>query len=65
MNDPTHAPGWRGRPVRHGPIEGQNERPAWLLMLEAFAPAGCMIVAAITLAIAAYAWSTDFLAGHL
>lgn len=64
MTEPTHAPGWRGRPNRIGPIlaMGERERPSALDRLFCWI---CYSLAASTLAVAAYAWGADFFAGHL
>lgn len=61
----THAPGWRGPPRRTGQVESDLDTPPWLALLERIAPAGCVVVCALTLLIAAYAWGLDWLAGHL
>ena len=63
VNEPTHAPGWRGRPRRYGPIE-DDTLPRWLEILEALAPAGCFGVFVLTMALVAYAYGADLLAGH-
>jgi hypothetical protein len=62
MHEPTHAPGWRGRPRRYGPLEGMNEAGE---RLERFFQVGCFSLCGVTLAIAGYAWLADLLAGHL
>jgi hypothetical protein len=65
MTEPTHAPGWRGRPRRIGPLESELNVPAWLVLLERVAPIGCFTIAAFSLALAAYAFGADYLAGHI
>lgn len=65
MNDPRHAPDWRGRPVRRGPIVGQYDEPAWIATLERIAVPGCFILAGVTLFLTFYAFGVDWLAGHL
>lgn len=62
MNEPTHAPGWRGRPRRYGPIAGMNEEGR---RLERAFQWGCFTLCAFTLAIAGYAWLADALTGHI
>jgi hypothetical protein len=62
MNEPTHAPGWRGRPRRYGPIEAMHEEAE---RLERAFRVGCFSLTGLTLAIAGYAWLADALAGHL
>lgn len=56
---------WRTPTKRVGPIHDDADLPTWILYLEAAAPAGCIIIAIATLAIAAYAIGVDKLAGHL
>lgn len=65
MNDPTHAPGWRGRAVRREPIVGQYDQPAWIDVLERLAVPACYTIAALVLFLAFYAFGVDWLAGHL
>jgi hypothetical protein len=65
LNDQTHAPGWRGPPRRTGPVISDNDTPAWLYWLERIAPTGCFVICALAVTIAAYAWTVDWLAGHL
>lgn len=63
MSKHTHAPGWRGRTKRTGPI-ADDDLPGWILFLDAIAVPGCFAVAAVTLALAAYAFGVDRIAGH-
>jgi hypothetical protein len=65
LQDPTHAPGWRGRPRRYGPLENEIDIPAWLRILEAIAPWGCFVTAGAVLAIVGYMFAADWWAGHL
>lgn len=53
------------RPIDRRPIVGMYDTPRWLQLLERIAPEACMIIAIVTLAIAAYAFGVDYLAGHL
>lgn len=53
------------RPIDTRPIVGMYDPPRWLQILERIAPEGCIIIAIVTLAIAAYAFGVDRLAGHL
>lgn len=65
MNEPTHAPGWRGRPRRIGPVESDYNLPRWQIRLEAVAPLGCTIMAGAAIILAVYCWTADYFAGHL
>lgn len=56
---------WRTPAKRVGPIDDDAGVPSWILLLEAVAPVGCIVIAIATLAIAAYAFGVDKLAGHL
>lgn len=62
MTEPTHAPGWRGRPRRIGPIAEMEEAASGL---EAVCLAGCAAGAAISLFIAAFVYASCYLRGHL
>lgn len=55
------------RPVDKRPIVGMYDEPlpAWLRFLETIAPAGCVALASLVLALAAYAWAVDLFAGHI
>lgn len=63
MSEKSHAPGWRGRPQRRGPIVGQYDTA--LTPFQRAALWGLGAAAAVTLAAAAIVWSVDWLAGHL
>jgi hypothetical protein len=45
--------------------EPTAEDPFWLELLIDFAPLGCVLVAGATALTVAYAWASDFFAGHL
>jgi hypothetical protein len=64
MIEPTHAPGWRGRPRRYGPIEEayQGDR---LERVERAFQWTCYMMGTGVVALAAYAWGIDALAGHI
>jgi hypothetical protein len=64
MIEPSHAPGWRGRPRRLGPIVGINEREPGERLARSLRIA-CYTLAVGTILIAAYAWAADALAGHI
>jgi hypothetical protein len=54
------------RPIDTRPIVGMyGPTPKWLRRLESVAPWGCYTIAALTIALAAYAFGADWLAGHL
>jgi hypothetical protein len=62
MGEQSHAPGWRGRPQRRGPIVGIDDAPT---PLERAILWGCATAGAFTLAVAGFVWLVDWLAGHL
>lgn len=62
MHDPTHAPGWRGRPRRFGPLVGMGEEPH---QLERILYGTSAVLALVPIVVAAYVWGADLLAGHL
>jgi hypothetical protein len=62
MQEPTHAPGWRGRPRRFGPIHDDSP-PRSCLELVLYAV--CYSIGAGTLAIGVLAWTADLFAGHI
>jgi hypothetical protein len=64
MMEPTHAPGWRGRPQRSGPIVGMYQRQPGERLGRALRIA-CYTLAAATILLAAYAWAADAWAGHI
>lgn len=53
MNDPTHAPGWRGRPASYVDLRDRADANPF----EIFCYFGCAIGAAICLGAAAYVWT--------
>jgi hypothetical protein len=53
------------RPIDRRPIVGLYDIPKWQQALEEIAPAGCIIMASLALAVGAYAWAADLLAGHI
>ena len=55
MHEPTHAPGWRGRPVSY--IDLKSADADALNPFEIFVTFGCVIGAAVALAAAAIAWT--------
>lgn len=65
MRDDPRAPGWQQPPSRTGPVEGLNETPLWLDMLEAFVPWGCAIMGLVALIVAGLVFAVDAKAGHL
>lgn len=65
MQEPTHAPGWRGRPRRVGPIVGIDETAATGERLERTFRLICYVMGAGTLGLGAFVWAADFLAGHI
>lgn len=54
------------RPIDTRPIVGLHDDnlPAWLKVLERVAPWGCFAVLAVTLALTAYIFGADWIAGH-
>lgn len=53
------------RPIDSRPIVSEYDVSPWQLRLEAIAPAGCYVLAAVTIGVAAFAWGADLIAGHL
>jgi hypothetical protein len=47
------------------PIVGLHQTPRWILLLEQLAPIGCAAIAIVCLLLGAYAYATDYGAGHL
>lgn len=64
MQEPTHAPGWRDRPIRRGPIIGMYDDTAADKLINLCVVASALMAAAVLLG-AAYIWAADFMAGHL
>lgn len=56
MHDPTHAPGWRGRPVSYTDLRRDDDQPN---PLELFCYFGCAIGALVCLAAAGLAWAPE------
>jgi hypothetical protein len=65
MQEPTHAPGWRGRPRRVGPIVGIDQTGAAGERLERAFRLICYVMGAGTFGLGAFVWAADFLAGHI
>lgn len=63
MQEPTHAPGWRGRPARYEDLRADMDDAA--IELERWLSVGCIIGGAISLLAAALAFGGDLIAGHL
>lgn len=53
------------RPIDSRPIIGLYHTPGWILFLERHAWIVCIAIGLFSLALAAYAYATDYSAGHL
>lgn len=59
MNEPTHAPGWRGKPRSYADLAGENDSAHDRSLIF------CVIGAMLAIGAAVLAFAADLIAGHL